>query len=37
MFFGDVRSPKFYFQGMMIGTTGQQGISFTTEGIVIQR
>ena len=25
-----------YFQGIMIGTTGQQGISFTTEGIVIQ-
>ena len=25
-----------YFQGVMIGTTGQQGISFTTEGIVIQ-
>jgi hypothetical protein len=27
---------KPYFQGIMIGTTGQQGISFTTEGIVIQ-
>jgi hypothetical protein len=26
-----------YFQGVMIGTTGQQGISFTTEGIVIQK
>lgn len=26
-----------YFQGIMIGTTGQQGISFTTEGIVIQK
>ena len=26
-----------YFQGVMIGTTGQQGISFTTEGIVILR
>jgi len=25
-----------YFQGIMIGTTGQQGISFTSEGIVIQ-
>jgi hypothetical protein len=25
-----------YFQGVMIGTSGQQGISFTTEGIVIQ-
>jgi len=25
-----------YFQGIMIGTMGQQGISFTTEGIVIQ-
>lgn len=25
-----------YFQGIMIGTTGQQGISFTTEGIVIR-
>jgi hypothetical protein len=25
-----------YFQGVMIGTTGQQGISFTTEGIVMQ-
>lgn len=25
-----------YFQGVMIGTTGQQGISFTTEGIVIK-
>ncbi len=24
-----------YFQGVMIGTAGQQGISFTTEGIVI--
>lgn len=28
---------KPYFQGIMIGTTGQQGISFTTEGIVIQK
>lgn len=28
---------KPYFQGVMIGTTGQQGISFTTEGIVIQQ
>ena len=27
---------KPYFQGIMIGTAGQQGISFTTEGIVIQ-
>jgi len=26
-----------YFQGVMIGTTGQQGISFTTEGIVIHK
>ena len=26
-----------YFQGVMIGTTGQQGISFTTEGVVIQK
>ena len=26
-----------YFQGVMIGTTGQQGLSFTTEGIVIQK
>jgi len=26
---------KPYFQGIMIGTTSQQGISFTTEGIVI--
>jgi len=26
-----------YFQGVMIGTTGQQGISFTTEGIMIQK
>ncbi|MFA5327277.1 MAG: DUF3124 domain-containing protein [Prolixibacteraceae bacterium] len=26
-----------YFQGIMIGTTGQQGISFTTEGIVIRQ
>ena len=26
-----------YFQGVMIGTTGQQGISFTTEGIVIRQ
>jgi len=25
-----------YFQGVMIGTSGQQGISFTTEGIVMQ-
>lgn len=25
-----------YFQAVMIGTLGQQGISFTTEGIVIQ-
>lgn len=28
-------SQRPYFQGIMIGTTGQQGISFTTEGIVI--
>jgi hypothetical protein len=28
---------KPYFQGVMIGTTGQQGISFTTEGIIIQK
>ena len=28
---------KPYFQGVMIGTTGQQGISFTTEGIVIKQ
>jgi len=28
---------KPYFQGVMIGTTSQQGISFTTEGIVIQK
>jgi hypothetical protein len=28
---------KPFFQGVMIGTTGQQGISFTTEGIVIQK
>lgn len=27
---------KPFFQGVMIGTSGQQGISFTTEGIVIQ-
>jgi hypothetical protein len=27
---------KPYFQGVMIGTTGQQGISFTTEGITVQ-
>ena len=26
-----------YFQGVMIGTFGQQGISFTTEGIVIKQ
>jgi len=26
-----------YFQGIMIGTSGQQGISFTTEGIVIRQ
>ena len=25
-----------FIQGVMIGTTGQQGISFTTEGIVIK-
>lgn len=30
-------SQRPYFQGVMIGTTGQQGISFTTEGIVIQQ
>jgi hypothetical protein len=30
-------SQRPYFQGIMIGTTGQQGISFTTEGIVIQK
>lgn len=29
-------SQRPYFQGIMIGTTGQQGISFTSEGIVIQ-
>ena len=28
---------KTNFDGVMIGTTGQQGISFTTEGIVIQK
>lgn len=28
---------KPFFQGVMIGTSGQQGISFTTEGIVIQK
>jgi len=28
---------KPFFQGVMIGTTGQQGISFTTEGIVVQQ
>lgn len=28
---------KPYFQGVMIGTTSQQGISFTTDGIVIQK
>ena len=28
---------KPYFQGVMIGTTSQQGISFTTEGIVVQK
>jgi hypothetical protein len=27
---------KPYLQGIMIGTTGQQGISFTTEGIVVE-
>jgi hypothetical protein len=26
-----------YFQGVMIGTSWQQGISFTTEGIVIKK
>lgn len=30
------RSPPPFIQGVMIGTTGQQGISFTTEGIEIQ-
>ena len=30
-------SQRPYFQGIMIGTTGQQGISFTTEGIIIQK
>lgn len=30
-------SQRPYFQGIMIGTTGQQGISFTTEGIIIQQ
>ena len=25
-----------YIQGVMIGTSGQQGISFTTEGVVVQ-
>ncbi len=28
---------KPFFQGVMIGTSGQQGISFTSEGIVIQQ
>ena len=28
---------KPYFQGVMIGTTSQQGISFTTSGIVVQK
>ena len=28
---------KPFFQGIMIGTTGQQGISFTTQGIVVQQ
>ena len=28
---------KPFFQGIMIGTTGQQGISFTTEGIVVEK
>ncbi len=32
----DAGAQRPYFQGVMIGTTGQQGISFTTEGIVIQ-
>ena len=26
-----------YFQAVMIGTSGQQGISFTTEGVVISK
>lgn len=33
---GNLNVQKPYFQGIMIGTMGQQGISFTTEGIVIQ-
>jgi hypothetical protein len=33
---GKLNVQKPYFQGIMIGTMGQQGISFTTEGIVIQ-
>lgn len=28
---------KPFFQGIMIGTAGQQGISFTTEGIVVEK
>lgn len=28
---------KPFFQGVMIGTSGQQGISFTTEGIIIKK
>ena len=28
---------KPFLQGIMIGTTGQQGISFTTEGIVVEK
>ena len=34
---GNLNVQKPYFQGIMIGTMGQQGISFTTEGIVIQQ
>lgn len=34
---GKLNVQKPYFQGIMIGTMGQQGISFTTEGIVIQQ
>jgi hypothetical protein len=33
----ELGAQKPFFQGVMIGTTGQQGISFTTEGIVVQQ
>lgn len=33
---GKLNVQRPYFQGIMIGTMGQQGISFTTEGIVVQ-